>query len=209
MMRVILGGTFDPIHKGHEEALASAAHELGAEQVVLLPNGVPPHRPQPLASTAQRLAMVELVAATHANWSVERYELEQQQPSYMVKTLRALRQRWPNDSLVLLIGDDALAGLTSWYQWQDLLTYAHLGILRRPDLKQPLQVELAEYVQTHQVEAVTQLQQHKAGCIYFTASTIHPISATAIRASVASHASADNLLNPAVRAYIEQQQLYR
>ena len=53
----LFGGTFDPVHLGHLRVAWEAAEFLDAE-VRLMPANVPPHRPQPVASAAQRLAML-------------------------------------------------------------------------------------------------------------------------------------------------------
>ena len=50
MLRAIFGGTFDPIHQGHLTAAADLIKELGDVTVHLMPNAVPPHRPQPQAN---------------------------------------------------------------------------------------------------------------------------------------------------------------
>ncbi|MBL8274094.1 MAG: adenylyltransferase/cytidyltransferase family protein, partial [Xanthomonadales bacterium] len=58
----ILGGTFDPVHIGHLRVAWEAAEALDAE-VRLMPAHVPPHRPQPQASPAHRVAMLRLALA--------------------------------------------------------------------------------------------------------------------------------------------------
>src|SRR5690554_7966492 len=55
----LLGGTFDPIHIGHLR-IAVQLRELGFDKVLLIPNRIPPHRPQPQASSEHRLAMLQL-----------------------------------------------------------------------------------------------------------------------------------------------------
>ena len=44
MRRLVLGGTFDPIHEGHLHAAREAARLLGAERILLVPTGSPPHK---------------------------------------------------------------------------------------------------------------------------------------------------------------------
>ncbi|HYF98115.1 MAG TPA: adenylyltransferase/cytidyltransferase family protein, partial [Coxiellaceae bacterium] len=56
----ILGGTFDPIHKGHIEIARSIQNSFRLSELYLLPSFIPPHRSQPGASATERLAMLDL-----------------------------------------------------------------------------------------------------------------------------------------------------
>ena len=58
-MRVLYGGTFDPVHAGHL-AVAVAARDALQAGVALVPAADPPHRPPPGATAAQRATMVAL-----------------------------------------------------------------------------------------------------------------------------------------------------
>jgi len=56
----ILGGTFDPIHRGHTDLAEAAAAALALTRVIVVPANIPPHRPQPFASSYHRFAMAAL-----------------------------------------------------------------------------------------------------------------------------------------------------
>ena len=67
----ILGGTFDPIHLGHLQPALQAMQSLGLAQIRLMPNHIPPHRPQPIATAEQRLTMVRLAAESYPGFVVD------------------------------------------------------------------------------------------------------------------------------------------
>ena len=81
------GGTFDPIHYGHLKPVASLAEQAGFERVVLLPNNVPPHRPQPEATPQQRLEMARLAVAGNPLFTVDPRELAVETPSYTLSLI--------------------------------------------------------------------------------------------------------------------------
>ena len=56
----ILGGTFDPIHLGHIKIAKLALEKCGLHKIIFIPCNIPPHRYQPIATAAQRLAMVKI-----------------------------------------------------------------------------------------------------------------------------------------------------
>ncbi|MDA0978140.1 MAG: nicotinate-nicotinamide nucleotide adenylyltransferase, partial [Proteobacteria bacterium] len=92
MVTAVFGGTFDPVHLGH----LKLAHEIFLKldaTVVLVPCRIPPHRPQPVASAEQRLAMLQLAIADEAHVIVDDCELHRDGPSFTMDTLRAYRAR--------------------------------------------------------------------------------------------------------------------
>ena len=128
----ILGGTFDPVHHGHLRAAWEAAEALHAE-VRLLPARAPPHRPQPVAGAAQRVAMLRAALAGQSRLGLDLRELERDGPSYSIDTLESLRgEIGAQRPLILLLGQDAFAGLSTWRRWTELFDFAHLVVLTRP-----------------------------------------------------------------------------
>ncbi|MBO2006627.1 hypothetical protein J4732_03775 [Serratia marcescens] len=84
------------------EALAA---EVGLNRVTLLPNHVPPHRPQPEANAQQRLKMVELAIAGNPLFAVDDREPHRTTPSYTIETLETIRkERGAAQPLAFIIG---------------------------------------------------------------------------------------------------------
>ena len=83
----LMGGSFNPIHRGHV-ALARAALDSGkVERVLFLPTGNPPHKREGLADKFDRLRMVELAVAHEAGMAVSREEIDRGGVIYTVDTL--------------------------------------------------------------------------------------------------------------------------
>ncbi|MCK4834655.1 MAG: hypothetical protein KAT12_07745, partial [Gammaproteobacteria bacterium] len=53
-------------------------------------------------------------------------------PSYMVDTLRSLKDDFPDEDLYLIIGMDAFFGITSWFKWRSIFELCHLVVTTRP-----------------------------------------------------------------------------
>lgn len=211
MLRLILGGSFDPIHWGHLRPLRQAFELLQADEMRLLPSALPPHRQHLAASAAQRFAMAQLAAAELAPLPcyADDWELQQARPSYSAITLAQLQQRWPHDQLVFVLGADAFAQLDQWYNWRQLVNHAHLLVLQRPHSLQPWSPALQQLVQQHRAQALDQFKQQSAGLIGFIDTAAVAISATAIRTAIANQQPWRQYLPQRVADYIEQQQLYR
>src|SRR5438874_4191226 len=93
----ILGGTFDPVHNAHLAIAQTAMQKLGLERILWIPTGKPGYRKAPVASIFERLAMLALATKDHADYEIDRRELEAGASPYTVDTLTALRAARPTD----------------------------------------------------------------------------------------------------------------
>src|SRR5215472_4022428 len=103
----IFGGTFDPIHYGHLRPALEVLEALSLHKLIFIPTGHPPHRSQPLAPAALRLAMVKAAVAGERRFEVDERELKGRDASYTVDSLTELRREHPEDALFLVVGMDA------------------------------------------------------------------------------------------------------
>lgn len=181
----IFGGTFDPIHIGHLTVAWEASELLDAE-VRLMPANVPPHRPAPLASPAERVAMLRAALAGQARLVLDARELERAGPSYTIDTLRELRAEQGARPLVLLLGADAFAGLPTWNRWRELFDFAHIGVLSRPGVEAARPESLAGEVAARRVDDVAALHAQPCGKLIELAVTPLEVSATRIRELLAA-----------------------
>ena len=133
MRLALFGGTFDPIHDAHLAVAREAAEHFGLDQVLLIPNAIPPHKHrQTTASYAHRLAMVELAVAADARFRASRLE-EGQEKSYSILTIeRVRRELGPGSELYFLIGADAFSEIETWFRWRDVLEQVEFIVLSRP-----------------------------------------------------------------------------
>src|SRR5258706_308121 len=89
----ILGGTFDPIHWGHLDLGDVAVSQLELSRLFVITSNVPPHRPQPLASSYHRFAMVSQALLDRPDWRAPRLELRPQAPSFTSRTFELFHER--------------------------------------------------------------------------------------------------------------------
>ena len=181
----IMGGTFDPIHLGHL-CVAWEASELLDAEVHLLPASVPPHRTPPVASAAQRVALLRAALRGQSRLLLDPRELDRAGPSWTVDTLRELRAEEGERPLVLLVGADAFAGLTTWHLWRELFALAHVGVLSRPGVSAALPPQLEAEVAPRRVVRVDALRGLPCGKVIDLAVTPLQVSATRIRQLLAA-----------------------
>jgi nicotinate-nucleotide adenylyltransferase len=194
MGKLILGGSFNPIHHGHLICARAVAEARGFDRVTLIPCAQPPHKPNgpDLAPAVDRLAMCRLAVENSAFFEVEDMEIQRSGPSYTLDTARELRRRgWP--AIHWLIGADMLLLLPNWHEPAMLLQEVQFLIVERPGW--PLNwAKLPPAYQTLRENVV--------------AAPVVEISSTAIRARVAAGKGIEYLVPEGVARYIAQRGIY-
>lgn len=130
-----MGGTFDPVHNGHIAAARELRDRADLDEVWLMPNAHPPHRPEPLAGAEDRMRMVELAVRGQPGLVASRLEIERGGTSYTIDTLRELESRFPGQAFELLLGADAAQQIRSWHDAASVLDTAAFVIFDRPGTK--------------------------------------------------------------------------
>jgi len=208
MIRAIFGGTFDPIHNGHLTTAAALVDELNISTLSLMPSAVPPHRPQPEASAEQRLEMVQLACQQHTAFVAEDWELKQDRRSYTANTLSEFKTRYPDDTLLFVMGMDSLMSLHRWHQWLQLAEHAHLVVMPRSGVPfAPQDQELKDFISVHLTKVKDNLNQQTSGLLYIAQTPMVDVSATALRQQL-QHREPDLPLPTCVYDYIREHQLY-
>ena len=135
-MRIgVFGGSFDPVHYGHLLAAESAREQMALDHVLFVPAAASPHKPgRILAEPRHRLEMLTLAIGGHDAFTVSTIELDRGGTSYTVDTLATLAAEHPSDTLVLLLGPDALAGLATWKDPCRIATQAEIVPIERERL---------------------------------------------------------------------------
>jgi len=204
----IFGGTFDPVHYGHLRAALEAREKLQLDDFRLLPAGTPPHRQATGASAAHRLAMLRLAVSGQSGFTVDDREVRRSGNSFMVDTLREIRQESGDVPLMLLIGQDAANELDTWHEWSVIFELAHLVIMRRPESLVSWSGLLQKEMESRLVDELDSLKKKPAGKVLPFEVTQLAISSTGIRKLLRTGRSPRFLLPDEVLHYIRQNGLY-
>ncbi len=139
----VFGGTFNPIHYGHLNSIETVCEKLNFDKMVIVPNFQNPLRAKVEGPTPmERLEMVELVLPTlnqnEEKFEVSDIEVQNENPSYTIETLKELKKEMPNADLHLIIGADQLYQFDQWKDFEGILKIANLVVTSRPGSKLPL-----------------------------------------------------------------------
>ena len=127
----LLGGSFNPAHRGHRRISLAAREALGLDEIWWLVSPGNPLKPRsgmaPLParfSSAVRMARGLPIRVT----AIER-ELG---TVYTIDTLRALKRRFPRRRFVWLMGADNLAQFHLWKDWREIAGEMPIAAVARP-----------------------------------------------------------------------------
>ncbi|MFT5425290.1 MAG: nicotinate-nucleotide adenylyltransferase [Gammaproteobacteria bacterium] len=211
----ILGGTFDPVHNGHLHLATTCLKELNLTELRFIPLNNPAHRPAPVASTEQRLEMLNLAIEDHSLLKVDDCELQRDEVSYTINTLKQIRGKIDETPLCMLIGMENFKTLNSWHQWKSLLDYAHIVIANRPmnDNESSDGVSIHEEMKNFMENSITQtiedLHQQAAGLIFQLDIPMLDISSTQIKNNIRNNLNSASLLPNKVLDFIKTHHLYK
>jgi nicotinate-nucleotide adenylyltransferase len=131
----VFGGSFDPVHVGHLAIALAALESVPLDRVLFVPVRRSPLKDRdPLASVADRVAMLEAAIVGEPRFALSRVELERDSVSYTVDTLEALRSQ---GELFLILGSDALADLARWRTPDRIRELATILVAARPGAPEP------------------------------------------------------------------------
>lgn len=129
------GGTFNPPHRGHVEAAATAIAQLQLDKLLLVPDNIPPHKDLPVETppAEDRLAMLQTAAAQLPRAEVSDLEFQRPGKSYTYDSLVQVQAQYPGATLHLLVGSDMFLGIETWYRFRELQQMAVLVTFSREE----------------------------------------------------------------------------
>jgi nicotinate-nucleotide adenylyltransferase len=205
----ILGGTFDPIHIGHLRLALEMQQRFKLEYIKIIPCRQNAHKLQPIASSRQRLHMIQTAIANESTLQVDDIEVTQPGISYTINTLITLRHKMPTSTLALILGMDNFINLPTWHNWLDILNYAHVLLVPRPNYQLAKTSPATDLITTHLASTIEEIHDSNSGKIFFAADTPPlAISATNIRQQLANGKNPRYLLPEKVYNFIVKHKLY-
>lgn len=206
----IFGGTFDPVHLGHVGICEAIQSQFHFDSFYFLPCKIPTIKNPALASAEQRITMLRLALKNKPHFELDLREIARDTPSYMVDTLSSYRSEYPQDSITLIIGYDALLSLPNWHQWNKLLELANLLVVNRePFANQSMPQPIQQLLNTHQNDTVKSLFNSQAGKIVLFDAGYYDISSTEIKKRIKNKQDVDALLAKDVQEYIREWGLFQ
>ena len=136
-MRIaIYGGSFNPMHIGHEKIVDYVLDNLNMDKIIIIPVGIPSHRENNLEQSDTRLKICKEIFKGNKKIEVSDIEIKSEGKSYTYDTLLKLIDLYgENNEFFEIIGEDSLKSLKTWKNYEELLKICKFIVFRRKDDK--------------------------------------------------------------------------
>lgn len=204
----LFGGTFNPIHIGHATLASNVKRDFSLDKVIFIPSNIPPHKNATGTTSEERYEMVEITAGVLGEgFEVSRFEIDQKKLSYTYLTLIHFREKYPDDALFFIAGDDIFATVQTWQNWKELFGLANFIVANRDgkgfdNMLRKLPKELTQRIITQKL-----YNGEKFGKIITYSMNPVDISSTQVRFRIAN-AMYNEMLLQEVYDYISSHKLY-
>ena len=142
----ILGGTFDPFHKGHFMLAKTAHSQFDLDEVWIMPNGNPPHK-RDIEQTdfTLRCEMIRLAIEEDPYMVLCEYEGSEDSYHFTYQTLGEFKRMYPEHEFYFIIGADSLRDFPTWKEPGKIAELCTLLVACRDEAGIPeLKVKIAE-----------------------------------------------------------------
>ena len=192
-MRIaIYGGSFNPMHIGHEKIVDYVLNNLNMDKIIIIPVGIPSHRENNLEQSDTRLKICKEIFKGNKKIEVSDIEIKSKGKSYTYDTLLKLMDLYgENNEFFEIIGEDSLKSLKTWKNYEELLKICKFIVFRRKDDKN-IQID-KEFLNNKN--------------IIILENEYYDISSTEIRNMVKNNENISAFVNKKVKKLIEKEYL--
>lgn len=198
MKIAVYGGSFNPPHMGHIQAVRSVSERLHPDKILVIPASLPPHKQMTpdTPAPAERLQLCRLAFGDIPGVEVSDLEMRRTGKSYTSDTILQLRERYPADELVFVMGTDMILSLETWHEPETIMHNAAIAVLLRGE-------ERDSQVEAH----IRHLRETYGADITLVTAPVLPAASSEIREALKQGQGREQLTE-AVYARIVQQRSY-
>ena len=130
MNRIIFGGGFDPIHLGHIN-MALVAKEVLKGEVIFVPAKIAIWKDDSV-NKEHKLAMLKLAIGKYDGFSIDTFEMDQDEQPRSFQTVEYFKKKYPKDKLFFLIGQDQANSFDRWSNPDEIAKMTQIVYYKRP-----------------------------------------------------------------------------
>ena len=137
-MKIFLyGGSFDPVHLGHEKIINNSLSSC--DKLFIIPANKSPHKKNnPEASSLHRYSMLSLLYKTNKKIVLSKYEIDKDDLSFTFNTIEYIKSKYKDAEITFILGSDLIKTLPDWYNIEKIQREVSFLIYNRNGFKEKL-----------------------------------------------------------------------
>lgn len=183
-------GTYNPIHVGHMVIANYMVEYTDLDRIWII---VTPHNPfkekRSMLADYHRLQLVQIAIGDDIRFKASDIEFKLPQPNFTIHTLTYLKEKYPDNEYVLVMGADNLKHFHKWKNYEKILEDHELFVYPRIDGGEGGDLLNHEKVTFHQAPVMQ-------------------ISSSFIRKAISEKKDVRHYMPKDVQAYIEEMHFY-
>jgi len=126
-------GSFNPFHNGHLEVVKTAINDFKMDKVVIVPTMQNPWKEEKVLDINKRCQIIfQSCFEVWDNYEMSTIEKYLTPPYYSYATLHALKNKYCNDEIFVLCGEDTIKDIPNWMNGEAIIQDYNFLIVDRP-----------------------------------------------------------------------------
>ncbi len=205
----LLGGTFNPVHRGHVDLGLKIKAAFGLEKILYILSAQPPHKKlQALPAAELRFSMLEEALRPYPGLVPCDLELKRPGDSWTIDTVRQLKCASPTERFYFITGSEGFLKIKTWKAYRQLLAEVFFIIVLRQNSHQ---ARIERWLRSERIPLGLETDQPPlppTAFLYAYASPYLSLSATAIRKKTAQGVDISPWVEKNVQIIMEENKLY-
>lgn len=133
----IFGGSFDPLHIGHQTIIKEAFVQIDISHIYIIPTYLNPFKEKYHFSPQERLKILKKHYDKNHNISIIDYEVNAKRPIASIETIQYMRDTYNLIKPYFIIGADNLSYLHTWDEYEKLEQLVEFVVASRDNIPIP------------------------------------------------------------------------
>ena len=126
-------GSFNPFHNGHLEVVKTALNDFKMDKVVIVPTMQNPWKKEKVLDINKRCQIIfQSCFEVWDNYEMSTIEKYLTPPYYSYATIHALKNKYCNDEVFVLCGEDTIKDIPDWMNGEAIIQDYNFLIVDRP-----------------------------------------------------------------------------